>query len=113
MESLYQEDAFMQALEALIQKKVEEALNNFVELRGENINPQPCIKTQLPDMEYLTKKDVATLFGVCLLTVSSWTNQGRLTAYRIGTRVFYKAEEINNALVKIEPGKYKRKSKKK
>ncbi|MEN9919808.1 MAG: hypothetical protein RL662_2244 [Bacteroidota bacterium] len=108
MESLYQEGTFMQALEALIQKKVEEALNNFVELRGEKISPQPCHKTQLPDIEYLTRKETAALLKISLVTLHNWTTQGRLTAYRIGTRVRYKADEVNNALIEIKTTKYKR-----
>lgn len=110
MESLYQEGAFMQALEALIQKKVEEALNNFVELRGEKVSPQPCNKTQLPDKEeYLTRKETAALLKISMVSLYNWTNQGRLTAYRIGTRVRYKAEEVNNALIEIKSTKYQRK----
>jgi len=109
MENLYQEGAFMQALEALIQKKVEEAINNFVKLEGTKISPQPCNKTQLPDIEYLTRKETATLLKISLVTLHDWTKQGRLTSYCIGTRVRYKADEVNNALIEIKTIKYQRK----
>jgi len=109
MPAPYQEDAFMQALEALIQKKVEETWNNKVELESRKATSQKCNKDQLLEKELLTRKETAALLSISLVTLSKWTNQGRLTAYRIGTRVRYKADEVKSALIEIKSTKYQRK----
>lgn len=56
-----------------------------------------------PDL--LTRKDVAKLLGVSLVTVNDWTNKGILTAYKCGNRVYYKEPEVMQALTK-KGGKY-------
>lgn len=50
--------------------------------------------------DYITRRDVATLFRVTLTTVHDWTRKGILQAYKVGNRVFYKRSEVESALVK-------------
>ncbi len=51
--------------------------------------------------EYLTRNETAELLNIDLSTLHNWTKQGKLNAYGIGYRVYYKRAEIENALVKI------------
>ena len=44
--------------------------------------------------QYLTRKDVKDLLKVDLSTLWSWTKKGKLKAYGIGNRVYYKRSEI-------------------
>lgn len=51
---------------------------------------------------YLTRKEVATLFSVSLVTIHDWTQKGILQAYRIANRIFYKRHEIESALQQVK-----------
>lgn len=51
--------------------------------------------------EYLTRQDVAKLCKVSISTVSNWKNDGVITAYGMGGRVYYKRSEIDKAMIKI------------
>jgi len=65
--------------------------------------PQPMATDTATD--YITRREVARLFGISLVTVHDWTNKGILTAYKIGNKVFYKHVEVENALVR-KGGRY-------
>ncbi|MDR2824833.1 MAG: helix-turn-helix domain-containing protein [Prevotellaceae bacterium] len=65
--------------------------------------PQPTATDTVTD--YITRREVAQLFGISLVTVHDWTNKGILTAYKIGNKVFYKRVEVENALVR-KGGRY-------
>lgn len=72
---------------------------------------QKVAKILLPDLvknfkpkepeTYLTRQEVADIFKIDLSTVYNWTKRGRLKAYGIGQRVYYKRSEVFNALVSI------------
>ena len=49
-----------------------------------------------------TRKQAAAELGISLVTLWTWTNQGILKAHSIGGRVYYKAEDILNALKQKE-----------
>lgn len=46
------------------------------------------------DDKFLTRQDVADMFGVSLPTVHAWDNAGILNNYKIGTKTFYKKSEV-------------------
>ena len=64
------------------------------ELRKNQIN-------QLED-ELLTRQEVANLLKIDLSTLHHWTKSGILTKYGIGKRVYYKKNEVNNAIVELQ-----------
>lgn len=105
---LYLEGISTEELEALIRKVVEEVWNNSIE--EHKLSPKK-LNNQLLEKELLTRKETAALLSISLVTLYNWTNEGHLTAYRIGTRVRYKVDEVNDALTKIESIKYQRKRK--
>lgn len=51
--------------------------------------------------EYLTRKEVAKMFKVSLVTISEWTKKNILISYKIGNRIFYKRHEVEASLVQI------------
>ena len=75
-------------LEDLIEKSLKEVIKN---------NPQNIP----PDQELLTRDEACKLLKVDLSTLWRWTNQGKITSYGIGSRRFYKKEELMNSLVKL------------
>ena len=48
--------------------------------------------------QLLSRKEVADLLKVSLVTVSKYQKQGRLTFYRIGRHVYFKKGDIMEAL---------------
>lgn len=54
------------------------------------------------EIEYLTRKQTATLLGVSLVTLSEWTKEGKVKGYRIGSRIRYKRHEIEQSLLTIK-----------
>ncbi|MAP81861.1 MAG: DNA-binding protein [Aequorivita sp.] len=52
----------------------------------------------IPNSEWISRKQAADLLGVSLVTISDWTKKDILKAYRIGNRVRFKMNEIEDAL---------------
>ena len=48
--------------------------------------------------EYLTRTEVKDLLKIDLSTVHNWTKRGKLKAYGIEGRVFYKRSEVEAAI---------------
>lgn len=57
---------------------------------------------------FYTRKDVAKMLNISLPTLSEWTKDGIITAHRIGSRVRYKYEDIQQALKEINTLKFSR-----
>ncbi|WPR72498.1 helix-turn-helix domain-containing protein [Flavobacterium sp. NG2] len=51
-----------------------------------------------PQKEYLSRKDVANMFGVDISSVHNWTRSGKIRAYGISGRVYYLRSEIESSL---------------
>lgn len=54
------------------------------------------------DDEYLTRKDVAKMFKISLVTVHEWSKKGILKPHKIGTRVRFKKTEVMAAIKEME-----------
>lgn len=52
--------------------------------------------------EYLSRSEVAKLLKVTTATLDRWTEQGKLTRYGLGARVFYKRTEVEESLVRLK-----------
>jgi len=68
---------------------------------------KPEIPTN-PTIKYLTRKETAEILCVSLTTLYNLTKTGVIKAHRIGKRVLYSQEEIENSLTQIQSLKYKR-----
>jgi len=49
-------------------------------------------------VSYLSRKELAEKYHITLPTLSSWTKLGKVKAYRIGRRVLYKEQEVDQSL---------------
>lgn len=54
-------------------------------------------------VEYLTKKEVAKILKISVVTVDDWRRKRIIQAYRVGNRIRFKSDEIEMALIKINP----------
>lgn len=52
--------------------------------------------------EYLSINDVKEMLNVNLCTIHNWRKSGKLKAYGIGKRVYFKREEVNSAIVELK-----------
>ena len=51
--------------------------------------------------EYISRQDVATMFGVSLVTIFSWTKHSILKGYKLSNKVYYKKSEVHEALISM------------
>ncbi len=56
----------------------------------------------------LSRTEVASLLKITLPTLHEWTKLGWLQSYKIGNRVLYKLEEVEEALKKTSFNKHKK-----
>jgi excisionase family DNA binding protein len=79
------------------QQLKESILSDFrTELKELVLNFQP--KKQ---PEYLTRKEVAKILKVSLVTLSDWNKKGVLKPYRLGNLIRYKTTELEESLIAI------------
>jgi excisionase family DNA binding protein len=58
--------------------------------------------------EYITRKEAAGVLKITLPTLHDWTKQGWLQSYKIGNRVLYKKEEVENSIRQVNFYKHKK-----
>lgn len=56
-----------------------------------------AITTPEPETEFITRQQVADIFGISLPTVHAWMNTGILTAYKVGNKTRFKKSEVLQA----------------
>ena len=49
--------------------------------------------------EYLTRMEASDMLKCDLSTIHNWTKKGKLVAYKIGNRVYYKRSQIESVLI--------------
>ena len=52
-------------------------------------------------VEFLTRQQTADLLHIDLSTLWSWTKKGKLKAYSISSRVYYKRKEVEESFVEV------------
>ena len=52
--------------------------------------------------EYLTRKEVSEMLKIDLSSVHNWSKRGILIPHQIGNRVYYKLQEVEEAIVKLK-----------
>ena len=86
---------------------VEQLLERIGELLDSRLNSSTTQKTEIQS-NYLSRAEVAKLLKITLPTLHDWTKLGWLKSYKMGSRVLYKPEEIEEALKKHGIQKHKR-----
>ncbi|HBR53911.1 MAG TPA: DNA-binding protein [Flavobacteriaceae bacterium] len=75
---------------ASLKADIVDAINQRIDNLEKSLNP---IRT-----EWISRKQASTLLGVSLVTIHEWSKKEILKPYRIGNRVRFKLEEIENTL---------------
>lgn len=71
-------------------------LNNALEAFSSQLESKP------KDDKFYTRKETAEKLNVSLVTLTKHVYEGKITAHRVGHRVLFKAEDINQSLNKIK-----------
>lgn len=58
--------------------------------------------------DYLTREETADLIRISLPTLIDYTKKGYIKGYRIGSRVLYRRDQIEECLKEIQTIKYRR-----
>lgn len=75
---------------------ISEKIGNRLSALEKSVAPQP--------EQFLTREETAQLLNIDKSTLWSWTKKGKLIAYGLGNRVYYKRSEIESALVQLNDG---------
>ena len=84
-------------IKKVVEEVIESKLKSFI----------PTQNQEKEKLNLLTRKDTAKLLRISLPTLHDWTKNGIVKAHRIGNRVLYKANEINDSLKEIYTSKMK------
>lgn len=76
-------------------EQITESILNGVQIQIDKLKKefQPKIPT-----EYMTRNEVKNLLNVDLSTIWNWQKKGKLKAYGIGSRVYYKRHEVEQSI---------------
>ena len=74
----------------------------YIRLKSEIDIIKSDFQPKLPT-EYLTRNQVKEMLDVDLSTIHNWTKRGKLQAYGIGNRIYYKRSEVEQAIVPLHP----------
>lgn len=78
-----------------------------IEARVKNLlNNQPV--RSIENDKLLTREEASKFLNITLATLNTYTKQGKIKSYRIGSRVIYKTEDLLEALEEVKHGKYKK-----
>jgi excisionase family DNA binding protein len=55
-----------------------------------------------PSPDYITRKEAADVLGISLHTLNAWIKEGKVPAFRIGSRVRFKRSDVESSLKKIK-----------
>src|SRR4030095_7893072 len=79
-----------------LKSEITGALKKEITILVESLN---CSKQE---DELITRKQAAKLLGVSLVTINDWTKTGKITGYRIASRIRYKKSEVEASLAQIK-----------
>lgn len=77
-------------LNQLIEQSINKAFKTFTESFKPSSEP-----------ELMTRKEASQYLNINLSTLNTWTKKGVLTSYGIEGRIFYKRQDIEDALIKM------------
>jgi excisionase family DNA binding protein len=80
----------------------------FKEVLEESFKQNSNKKEEPNRKPYLNRFEVAELLKISLPTLNNWSKSGIIQSYRIGNRILYKTEEIDQAIQAVKNLKYKR-----
>jgi excisionase family DNA binding protein len=87
---------------------IEELKNLLREVIEEKLKLDSNPKESKKGLAYLNRFEVAKILKISLPTLNNWSKAGTIQSYRIGNRILYKSDEIEQAVQTVRNLKYKR-----
>ncbi len=85
---------FIQTTPQELQNQINEGVRTQLEIFLKHFKPKQ------PN-EYLTRHEVAEMFKVDLSTIHNWCKKGKLKPLGIGSRVYFKREDVEQSLTPL------------
>lgn len=82
----------LEELSTIVRESVEVGLSSISEKQNQSQNP----------INFISRKQVSEMLGVCQETIYSWQRKGILKGYKIGNRVRYSLSEVESVITKRE-----------
>ena len=86
----------IETIKKLIKESLSEEINN-----NENSYYEKVINPS-----YLTRKETALRLKISLTTLNEYSKQGIIQSYRVGKRVLYKPDEVEESVIQVKNLKY-------
>ena len=85
--------------------ELKDLLNSIGELIDRKLDQR---KPQSKQANYLSRNEVCKLLKISLPTLNDWSKLGWLQSYKMGNRVLYKQDEVENSLHQVASLKFKK-----
>lgn len=79
-------------------EQLQQAILEGVKKQLEDLKKE--FQPKVPDI-YMTRSEVASMLKIDLSTVHNWSKSGKLKPYGIGNRVYFKREEVEGSIKKL------------
>lgn len=66
------------------------------------------IEKPTPSTQFLSRKETASLLGISLVSLNSYSKRSILKSYRIGNRVLYKKSEVEESVTLVRSVKFRK-----
>ena len=80
---------------------IEELKNIFGELFEQKIELFFSKKEKTNNSKLLSRCDVAKLLKISLTTLNKYSKLGYIQSYRVGKRILYKPDEVENSIIQV------------
>lgn len=85
---------FIQVTPEQLQQEITKGIKSHLDEFLKNFTPKQA-------QDYLTRKDVASMFDVDISTIHNWCKSGKLKPLGIGSRVYFLRSDIENSLTPL------------
>lgn len=85
----------------------------YLEMTPENLKVfiseavSSALAEQKQEKRYLTRDQVTKMLSISLPTLHAWINEGKIIARKVGRRILFLEEEINQSIERKEVFKFK------
>lgn len=83
-------------------------LNPFIDIIAERVSELVLSVTTQKEPKFYSRREAAKILHVTLPTLARFTKDGLITAKKVGSRILYDAEAIDEAVKENRMFKYKR-----
>lgn len=86
----------------IVQLDPEELKQSIIASLKEMVAELEALREPKTLTEYLTRQQLADWLQIDLSTIHNWKKKGKITAYSIGNRVYFKREEIEASMTPLK-----------